>query len=103
MSFSEDCGEKGDLRLQVIEGTGDIRGIVQICDGTEWKFICDDRWDNIDAQVACRLLGFGSESECILMMIVSCEHIMALFSCLLRCNCNKIWKNYSRSREILAG
>jgi len=47
----------GDLRLQ--DGAYNS-GRVEICDRNEWGTVCDDAWDNTDANVACTQLGFPS-------------------------------------------
>ena len=47
----------GDLRL--MGGARDGEGRVEICIGETWGTICDDLWSNLDAQVACRKLGYS--------------------------------------------
>lgn len=46
----------GDLR--VMGGNNDMEGRVEICINETWGTICDDNWGPLDAQVACRSLGF---------------------------------------------
>ena len=51
----------GDLRLGGSSVSGS--GRVEICVGESWGVICDSDWDNNDATVACRKLGFSRFSE----------------------------------------
>ena len=39
------------------------QGRVQICIGGQYTKVCDDFWDNQDASVVCRQLGFSSSGE----------------------------------------
>ena len=48
--------EEGDIQL--INGTNTHEGIVNICESNEWRRICTNNWDNADARVVCRQLGF---------------------------------------------
>ena len=47
----------GAIRLQ---GGTATQGHVEICNNNVWGTVCDDSWDFVDAQVACRQLGFIS-------------------------------------------
>jgi len=48
----------GEIRLR--GGTNQREGRVEICIDRIWGTICDTSWDNREAQVACRQLGFSS-------------------------------------------
>ena len=55
------CGadEDGDIRLS--DGRTDLEGRVEICLDNEWGTVCDDGWEEEDASVVCRQLGFSPE------------------------------------------
>ena len=50
----------GEIRLQ--DGTLPSNGRVEVCQNGIWGSVCNDMWDNTDASVVCRQLGYDTES-----------------------------------------
>ena len=46
--------------IKLTGGNSSFEGTLLVCKDGEWGTICDDNWDDLDAQVACRQLQLTS-------------------------------------------
>ena len=60
--------EEGAIRLR--GGTEKSNGCVEVCRHRTWGAVCSDGWDDRDAEVICRQLGFDPSGEIILFGII---------------------------------
>ena len=44
-------------------GTGSNEGRVEVCLSGQWGMVCVNGWNNTDATVVCRQLGFSDDGE----------------------------------------
>ena len=59
-----DCvGGEDEQGVRLVDGVLPMQGRVEHCSNGEWHTICDDRWDNNDAKVVCRQLGYESQGN----------------------------------------
>ena len=56
--YSAGC-EAGEVRLR--GGIDPSNGRVEVCQFTTWGAVCNDEWDDNDARVVCRQLGYNPE------------------------------------------
>ena len=66
----DDC-EDGEVRLQ--DGTASSNGRVELCQNGIWGSVCSSQWDDTDASVVCRELGYDLQGP--LSGVFAHEHV----------------------------
>jgi hypothetical protein len=54
--------EEGDMRL--VDGVSMYQGRIEVCKNGEWGTVCRNNWNNQEAMVVCRQLGFHTDGMC---------------------------------------
>ena len=49
--------------IRLAGGTLPNEGRVEVCHNNAWGTVCDNGWDVVDANVACRQLGYSRHSK----------------------------------------
>ena len=55
-----DCSD-GDVHL--VGGNNPLEGRVEICQYNIYETVCDDFWDELEAQVVCRQMGYDGDGK----------------------------------------
>ena len=56
--------ECADGTVRLVDGISQENGRVEFCYRGVWGTVCGDDWDNNDATVVCRQLGYSTVGEC---------------------------------------
>ena len=60
------CNES-DVRLR--DGPSKASGRIELCHNGTWGTICSDFWDNIDASILCKQLGYSPYGNCLVLIV----------------------------------
>ena len=63
----------GDVRL--VGGNSVNEGRVEICYNGVWGSVCNDGWDNSEAAIVCRQLGFPGDCK---QTMICCNYILLI-------------------------
>ncbi|CAG2232257.1 unnamed protein product [Mytilus edulis] len=77
----------GDLRI--IGGSQENKGRLEILYNDTWGTVCDDDFDNIDASVACRQLGYWSTSKHVIIYTIV-DVVVIVTVVLIRIVCRRL-------------
>ena len=49
--------------MRLLSGTSSLEGRVEVCVNGLWGTVCSDAWTDVDANVACRQLGYSGSGK----------------------------------------
>ena len=58
--------------MRLVEGTREWNGRLEVCINRQWGSVCERYFEEIDARVVCRELGYQAESKMMVYMCIYC-------------------------------
>ena len=55
-----------DGAVRVMGGANPLEGRIEICQSNEYGTVCDDFWDELEAKVVCKQLGYTENGTSLL-------------------------------------
>ena len=59
-----------DGAVRLANGSSEREGRVEVCYNGVWGTVCDYGWDEVDANVVCRQLGYGQQGTARITLLV---------------------------------
>ena len=75
---------EGTIRL--VNGTNATEGTVEVCIGGRYGTVCDDYWDELNARVVCRQLGYSGEAIALKRAFFGSSPSRLIYLDNVRCN-----------------
>lgn len=74
-----ECCNSTDIRL--VNEVNNFQGRVEVCVNGRWGTVCDNEWNEDDAAVVCRQLGYSTWSEFLRLKAFLLESYELLYVC----------------------